>query len=58
MTDTPDDIQRQIDQLEVMRGTLGDAMVDDAIAKLQAKLPTQADTSCGGAKERAVLPGQ
>jgi hypothetical protein len=43
-----DDSPRQSDQLEFMRGTLGDAMVDDAIAKLQAKLPTTtARVACG-----------
>jgi formylglycine-generating enzyme required for sulfatase activity len=41
MTDRPDDIQRQIDQLEAMRGTLDAAIINDAIAKLQAKLPAQ-----------------
>jgi formylglycine-generating enzyme required for sulfatase activity/energy-coupling factor transporter ATP-binding protein EcfA2 len=37
MPETPDDIQRQIAQLEAMRATLGDAMVDDAIAKLRGQ---------------------
>jgi formylglycine-generating enzyme required for sulfatase activity len=37
MTDTPDEIQRQIDQLEAMRPSLGDAAVDEAIAALRAQ---------------------
>jgi formylglycine-generating enzyme required for sulfatase activity/energy-coupling factor transporter ATP-binding protein EcfA2 len=38
MTKTPDDIQRQIDQLEAMRAVLGDTMVNAAIAKLRGQV--------------------
>jgi hypothetical protein len=42
MTDTPDDIQRKIANLEALRSTLGDAAVDAAIAALRAQAdPTE-----------------
>jgi formylglycine-generating enzyme required for sulfatase activity len=40
MTDMPDEIQRQIEQLEAMRATLGDFFVDEAIAKLRGQSPS------------------
>jgi formylglycine-generating enzyme required for sulfatase activity/energy-coupling factor transporter ATP-binding protein EcfA2 len=45
MTDTPDDIQRKIEELEALRPSLGDAAVDAAIAALRAQAaPSMGDT--------------
>jgi formylglycine-generating enzyme required for sulfatase activity len=40
MTDTPDDIQRKIADLEALRPSIGDAAVDAAVAALRAQLKT------------------
>jgi formylglycine-generating enzyme required for sulfatase activity/energy-coupling factor transporter ATP-binding protein EcfA2 len=44
MTDTPDEIQRKIAELEALRPSLGDAAVDAAIAALRAQTPAPGDT--------------
>jgi hypothetical protein len=39
MTETPDDIQQKIAQIEAMRSVIGDATADAAIAALRAQQP-------------------
>jgi hypothetical protein len=56
MTDTPDDIQRKIAHLEGQRALLGDAIVDEMIARLRAQ-PPPAGAATGAARSGSGCRG-